>query len=375
MGTSGGQAPDSKKRCPSRGDLDAALGNASSLMDGSRFQQAAAELQPIAHEDCDPRVSLLFAAALEGQGDLPEAIAALQRAHAAWPTNDSIAASLAREYLNQKQVEKAVSALARFHVTAQTPEQEMRMAAVVYLAGNRLASAQSVAEAAWKQYPSAATLLLLANTLQLEGRYPDVNRLLGRERGQYGGSPEFLVTIAESEFDGSGFKAAQADLQKAISLDPKMYQAHYLLGNVLAKLNDADGAVSEYRKAIELAPDQPRTYFQLALVLRAKQDETGERQALAQALAADNRYAPAQCEMGRILLEGHHPADAVDHLNTAIEANPRSEEAYFLLARAYAQLGQKEKSNEMVKRLQAVKKENQPTRAGKSEAEEKPTDR
>lgn len=357
-----------ERNCPPRSDLEGALGSASALIGQSRFQDATAVLQPIVAMDCDARVSLLLAAALEGQGDVSKATEVLQRAHTRWPSNDSIAASLAREYLNSKQVDKAVNALVYFHVTEQTPEQEMRMAVVVYMAAHRLVAAQTVAEAAYKAYPSVATLLLLANALQLQGRYPDVNRLLGSKRAQYSDSPEFLVTLAESEFDASGYQAAREDLQHAIALDSGLYQAHYLLGNVLAKLNDADGAVSEYHKSIELAPDQPRTYFQLALVLRSKQDLAGEQQALEQAVAADGHYAPAQCEMGRILLDGHHPADAVDHLTIATQANPRFEEAYFLLARAYAQLGERDKSNEMVKRFLAVKKENQPAQGGKNGA-------
>lgn len=71
--------------------------------------------------------------------------------------------------------------------------------------------------------------------------------------------------------------------------------------------------------------------------------------------------------MGRILLEGHHPSEAVSHLNMAVDANPRSEEAYFLLARAYAQLGDRDKSDQMVKRMLAVKKENRPRQDGQNE--------
>lgn len=234
------------------------------------------------------------------------------------------------------------------------------MAVVVYFAAHQLVSAQAVAQAAYKFYPSVHTLLLLANALQLQGRYPDVNRLLAGKRGMYTDSPEFFITLAESEFDASIYAAARADLERAIALDSKSYQAHYLLGNVLFKLNDADRAIAEYRLAIGLAPDQPRTYFQLALVLRSRQDQAGEQQLLEQALAADDHYAPAQCEMGRILLDEHRPADAVSHLSAAIQYNPRSEEAYFLLARAYAGLGEKDKSDEMVKRLVAVRKENRP---------------
>lgn len=352
------------KQCPPRSDFDSALGSASDLMARSQFKDAAVLLQPFSNVECDARVSLLLAAALEGQGNVAQATSTLQRAHEAWPSNSSIAASLAREYLNSGDADRAAKALAGFHVTANTPEQEMRMAVVVYLAAHQLGPAQSLAETAYKSYPSASTLLLLANTLQLQGRYPDVVRLLGAKRAAYAGSPQFLVTLAESEFDASSYREAKDDLERAAALDPNLYQAHYLLGNVLLKLNNVDGAIESYRKAIKLAPDQPRTYFQLALALQAKQDQAGEEHALEKALETDRSYAPAQCEMGRILIEQHRPADAVDHLTAAIQSNPHSEKAYFLLARAYAQLGQKEKSDAMIKRLVAVKKENRPGPAG-----------
>lgn len=356
-----------KGNCPSRSDLDAVLGEASTLMGQSRFQEASIALQPVANTACDARVSLLLAAVFEGQGDRTKATAELERAHANWPSNNSIASSLAREYLNLGDVPKAAKALAHFHVTANTPMQEMQMAVVVYLAAHELVPAQTVAVAAYRAYPSVSTLLLLANTLQMQGRYPEVNRLLNKQRSVYSDSAEYLVTVAESEFDASNYPQARVDLLRAVELAPDLYQAHYLLGNVLFKQTSLDGAITEYRKAIALSPHQPRTYFQLALALQAKQDQDGEQTALEQALAADNRYAPAQCEMGRILLEEHRPTEAVPHLNVAVESNPRSEKAYFLLARAYAQMGEKEKSNQMVKQLLAVKKENRAGTAAKDE--------
>ena len=237
---------------------------------------------------------------------------------------------------------------------------------VVYLATNQLLSAQRVAEEDLKFYPSVHSLLLVANALQMQGRYPEVNRLLGAKRGAYPDSPEFFVTLAESEFDASIYPASREDLQHAIALNPNMYQAHYLLGNVLSRANDVDGALTEYRLAINLAPNQPRTYYQMALVLRSKQDEAGEQQALEQALDADIHYAPAHCELGRILLEAHRPSDAVGHLLLAIQYNPRFENAYFQLVKAYTALGEKDKAEQMVERLQAVRKENRPPQNSKS---------
>jgi len=329
-------------------------------MQQARYKDAVETLKPLAALHCDARASLLLAAAFDAGGDLPQAEQTLQRAHSVWPSNNSIAASLAREYLGAGEKDKAAQALAHFHAASTTPQQELELAVVVYLAAHQLAAAQTVAQAAYRSYPSVHTLLLLANALQLQGRYPEVNRLLGEKRSTYADSPEFLITLAESESDASIFAAARDDLEHAISLDQKSYQAHYLLGNVLFRLNDPDRAIAEYRRAIDLAPDQPRTYFQLALVLRSRQDQAGEEQALGQALAVDDHYAPAQCELGRILLEEHRLAEAVTHLSSAIQFNPHSEEAYYLLARAYAGLGEKDKSDETVKRLVEVRKENRP---------------
>jgi tetratricopeptide (TPR) repeat protein len=347
-------------RCPAQDAVNAALVNASASMEQARYSDAAQTLSPLSPLDCDARVSLLLAAALEASGDLPGAEQTLEHAHSIWLANTSIATSLAREYFGARDVGKAAQALAHFHATATTPLQEMDLAVIVYFSAHQLVSAQAVAEMAYKTYPSIHTLLLLANALQLQGRYPDVDRLLGDKRATYADSPEFLITLAESESDASIFPAARKDLERAISLNPKSYQAHYLLGYVLARVHDVDRAIGEYHIAIELDPGQPRTYYQLALALETKQDQAGEEHALEQALAADDHYAPAHCEIGKILIDENRLADAVSHLTAAIQYNPSSEEAYYLLVRAYAGLGEKDKSNAMVKRLIAVRKANRP---------------
>ena len=356
---------DVNRKCPSRDGLGAALGNASDLMGQSRYQDAVALLQPLAGMDCDARASLLLAAAFEGQGDQLKATGVLQQAHSVWPSDSSIAASLAREYLNAGQTEKAVAALNHFHATPATRPQEMKMAVVVYLTADKLTSALTVAQVAYKAYPSLDTLLLLANVLQLEGRYPDVNRILGTKRAAYSDSPKFLITLAESEFDASIYGPAREDIERAISLDGSAFQAHYILGNILVRLGESDRAVAEYNESIRLNPHEPRTYYQLALVLREKMDIAGEESVLEQALAADDRYAPAHCELGRILLDQNRLEEAVNHLNMAVQYNPRSEEAYFLLVRAYRKLGERDKAEAMVKRLVAVRKENRPNAMNK----------
>jgi tetratricopeptide (TPR) repeat protein len=347
-----------QRRCPSQRELQAALGRASTSMEQAKYQEATETLQPFSSSGCDPRVSLLLAAAFEGSGDLNSAEQTLQKAHSIWPSNNSIAASLAREYLSIGQQDKALQALAHFNPTATTPLQEMELSVRVFLAGNQLVPAQGVAEVAYKSHPSVHSLLMLANVLQLQGKFKEVIHLLGDKRDTYASSPEFLITLAESEFDGILYDAARTDLENSISLDPTSYQGHFLLGNVLAKLNETDKAVEEYHLAIKLSPGQPRTYYQLALVLQAKQDKDEAKQQLEKAIAVDGHYAPARVEMGRLLLGQSRFSDAVDQLTLAVKDNPSSEQAYFLLAKAYAGLGEKDKSDEMAKRLVAVRNAN-----------------
>ena len=99
--------------------------------------------------------------------------------------------------------EQSGKALAHFHGTAQTRPQELEMAVVVYFAGQSFSQRRQWLKRTTSTIHQSIRLLLLANTLQFQGRYPDVNRMLGSKRGLYAGSPEFLVTLAESESDAS----------------------------------------------------------------------------------------------------------------------------------------------------------------------------
>lgn len=233
------------------------------------------------------------------------------------------------------------------------------MAAVVYLTANKLLPAQAIAQTAYNSDPSLDTVLLLANVLQLEGKYPAVIRFLGSKRATYSASAKFLITLAESEYDASMWVSARRDIERAVALDASSFQAHYILANVLVRLGDLDRAIPEYRTAISLNPGEPRTYYHLALVYRARNDAASEERVLEQALAANGQYAPALCEMGRMQIEEGKLQDAVSHLKLAVQYNPNSEEAYFLLVRAYAKLGERDQAEAMVKRLVAVRKENQ----------------
>ncbi len=328
--------------CPAASELQSLLAQAGSSIESGNFTAAADALRPNAV--CDPRVALLLAGALDAGGDRLAAEQALESANRLWPQNTSLAASLARYKLAAGQSEQAAALLALCRPDASTPLPELQVFTVTYLSAHQLLRAQGTAELAFRTYPAEQTLLLLANTLQLQGRYQDVTSLLAKYRAVYGNSAGFLITAAESEFDSSDFLLAQRDLVKAVSLDSNSYPARYLLGNTLFRLGKLDEAIGEYRAAIALNPRQPRTFQQLALAQEAQQDTAAAQQSLGKALELNPCYAAAYTESGKILLHDRQPAKAAEQLNAAVRCDSGFEQAWYLLVQAYARLGEKEQS-------------------------------
>lgn len=357
---SAGMTPKSRS-ARRRGCLDAedttrSLAGASSLLEQNRFADAAALLRSQGQERCDFRSDLLLAAAFEGQGDRASAEQVLRQALLVWPSNTSLATSLARDQLQDGDLTGALHAISHCAPTRRTPQPELRIFALVYLENHKLKPAAAVAQLAWQAEPSQENLLFLANVLQLQGRYMDVVSLLEKHRSAYGDSAEFLITIGESESDGQLYPQAKRDLQRAADLRPDSYPAHYALGNVLVSTGDIAGGIAEYQKAIALSPQQPRTYYQLGRALEQKNDPQQAQQYFQQAISIDPKYAPAWAEMGKLQFRASHFSAAVESLTHAIQMNPASQESYYFLVQAYGRLGERDKAQAVMSEWTAFKK-------------------
>ncbi len=349
-------APASRRPCFGAQQDDELLSAASSLLEQNRFSEAVALLQSQTQVRCDDRSDLLLAAAFDGEGDTASAIRTLREALAFWPANTSLATSLARDELRQGDLAAAGRAVAHCKPTAQTPQRELRMIAMVDLEIHDLPHAAAVAQLAWSADPSQENLLFTANVLQLEGRYMDVVSLLEKHRHAYEDSPEFLITIGESESDGKLYAAAERDLKQAVALAPGSYPAHYVLGNLLVATGNPAAGIEQYQKAVAINPQQPRTYYQIGRALEQKNDTDQAQHYFQQAISADNQYAPAYTEIGKLELRAGQLQPAVENLTRAIGINPALQDSYYLLVQAYARLGEREKSQAVMEQWNAYKK-------------------
>jgi hypothetical protein len=123
-----------------------------------------------------------------------------------------------------------------------------------------------------------------------------------------------------------------------LRLTRKSHQAHYLLGYVSSaheRSGRSDRRVSHGdRSGITPAAHVLLTRSRLAV----KTGRCGRRASVDQRAGNRRALRAAQCEVGKILLKEHRTSDVVGHLSAAIQYNPHSEEAHFLLVRAYRDL-------------------------------------
>jgi len=128
-------------------------------------------------------------------------------------------------------------------------------------------------------------------------------------------------------------------LGKINQIDPNSATAHIVAGEVDESMRNYDGALVEYKKAIDLEPQQPGTHARMGNVfwLTGKW-ESAETEFKAE-LTNDPNNCTARWKLANSMLEANAPAqDALTELNRAIEQCPTLMQARVDRARALVKL-------------------------------------
>jgi tetratricopeptide (TPR) repeat protein len=146
-------------------------------------------------------------------------------------------------------------------------------------------------------------------------------------------------------------RQAFAQLLEQYPNDPN---AHYSFG-VFQLAQDADAALKEFRRTLELKPDHQPAMVQMAFEY-LKRDQYNDALPLAErAVQLAPKMYPARNVLGRVLLELGQVDRAVKELEEGVRIAPSSPEMHFALARAYTRAGRKqdaERERETFKKLQ-----------------------
>jgi eukaryotic-like serine/threonine-protein kinase len=111
--------------------------------------------------------------------------------------------------------------------------------------------------------------------------------------------------------------------KKALELDPKNAKVHSNLGIALAGKGDLDGAIACFKNALALDPKYAAVHSNLGVALSDKHDLDGAIACCKKALELDPKYAPAHSNLGIALYKKHDLSGAIACWRKAIALDPK----------------------------------------------------
>jgi len=164
------------------------------------------------------------------------------------------------------------------------------------------------------------------------------------------------------------YDGAIAEYKKAIEAAPKQPGAHYKLGDVYWSLSQWDTAAEHFRA--ELANDPKNCMAQWKLGDILVQQSLRPEEALAdidKALAMCPNLAEARADRGRVLLQLRRNEEAIADLHAAAKQTPDDASVHFLLARAYRAVGRQEDAQSEMKVFSALEEKSRKATADRAQ--------
>lgn len=238
-----------------------------------------------------------------------------------------------------------------------SPAKDVALAALYALAGDEddaLHAYRRIGPVQSSPSPSASRFAK-AVTAMHQHRYDDAETLL---LSWLGTNPR--DRMARYDLALVRHQISMAQVVRLIEVAPDSYHVHQMLGQLyvgLTMANEAsdglqedDKAIAEYLAVAAVRPDLPGVHFWLGHLYWKHGDADHALTELTRELELDPGHPEANGELGAVLVAQGHVADAIPHLESAIRSMPDLWPAYLQLGRAYAIEKNYARAEEMLKR-------------------------
>jgi len=274
----------------------------------------------------DPRVIQLYSEAksAEQNGDAAAAIAKYQSILAVAPHLGPAYNNLGALYLREHQYTKAIAILKQ----GLGVDRSMRSATILlgiacYEVGDYREARQRL-ETAVRANPkdNNAELYLAKDLIKLEDFGPAATHLQELTKREPRNQEVWYM------LGNVYIQLSEAALAKVDAIDPNSVLSHEIRGDIMASMKNFDGALVEYKKAVDVAPQQSGTHYKLGNAYWQLEDWADATEQFQAELMNDPGNCNARWKLGDILLEQHlRPEEALDDINQALQICPSLKEA------------------------------------------------
>ncbi len=320
----------------------------------------------------DARVQKLYgdARAAEARGDLAAAAVHYESLLQVAPRLAPAYNNLGSLYLRQREYKKAAEVLEKgLKIDPKMSSASALLGIALYEMGDYAAAGRNLESALRANPKDNNAELFLANDLIKLGEFERAADHLRQLSQRQPENPEVWYLLGKVHM-----KLSEEALSKLNGLDPNSVWVHEISGEVMESMKNYDGALLEYKKAVEVAPQQAGTHYHLGNAYWSLNMWDAATEEFRAELVNDSSNCNAQWKIGNIILEQHgdsaqaltevqkaldvcpnlmgarvdrarallkveRPADAVKDLEAAVKADPAESATHFLLAQAYRALG------------------------------------
>jgi tetratricopeptide (TPR) repeat protein len=157
--------------------------------------------------------------------------------------------------------------------------------------------------------------------------------------------------MLHNDADAEAVKQAQA----ALAVDPKIPEAHFLIGEVAIVKADIDGAIEELKKEIAINPAFAMAYYRLGDAYTRRENWDEAMGPLERSVWLNPNYSGPFILLGKVYLKRKELANAEGVLRHALLLDPQNASAHYLLGQTLMQLGKTEEAKKQMDRWQELK--------------------
>jgi tetratricopeptide (TPR) repeat protein len=149
--------------------------------------------------------------------------------------------------------------------------------------------------------------------------------------------------------------AAEESAREAVGLNPRLPQAHLLLGEVALAQGQSADAIANFEKERDLNPLDGAVYERLGDAYVRDGDLDRAQQALDRAVLLEPTVDAPFILLGKVMLQQKNSWMAGMYLEHALQMDPRNSMAHYLLGQAYRALGRTDDAAREYKAVEEIR--------------------